>query len=108
MEIKGAGTGQKAYTVVYDPNGDELIRVHAAGCPDVAQREVPAFNAGRVSCILEVEAESGWEAVEEQLREDFSGVKGLKHPPRNGYPGGSYGAVGFTGWALPCCKRVAK
>lgn len=99
----------KRYAVVTDPNADELFRIHEAGCADLNKREIPLYRRGRVSSITEVEAESAKAALEHELREDFSGGSeetGWEHPPENGYPGGTYGAAGFTGRILPCCKNA--
>ena len=97
----------KRYTVVTDPNADELFRIHAASCPDITKREAPLYRRGIVSSITEVRAESAEAALEAELNDNFSGKDGGEHPATAQYPGGSYGAAGFTGRLLPCCKKAS-
>jgi hypothetical protein len=101
-----AGTDLKRYAVVTDPNADKLFRIHDAGCADLNKREAPLYRQGIVSSITEREAESAEAALDAELREDFSGTDGLEHPAAGGFPGGSYGAAGFEGRILPCCKKA--
>lgn len=99
----------KRFTVVTDPNTSELFRIHASGCADIARTEKPRYRTGHVSDISEIEAESAEAALEHEMVSDFSGgseERGWEHPPVNGYPGGSYGAAGFMGRVLPCCKKA--
>lgn len=99
-----AGTDLKRYAVVTDPNTEELFRIHDAGCADLRKREAPLYRQGIVSSIIEVEAETAEKALDAEMRSDFSG-RG-EHPEANGYPEGSYGAAGFSGRILPCCKKA--
>lgn len=101
-----AGTSLKRYAVVTDPNTEELFRIHDAGCADLRKREQPLYRQGIVSSIIEVEAETAEKALDAEMRSDFSGTGGTEHPAKDGYPGGSYGAAGFSGRILPCCKKA--
>jgi hypothetical protein len=96
----------RKFVAVYKPGEDALFHIHAAGCADLAKAE-QELKTGRVSGIEPVYAESPEAAARVLLTEDFSGPDGTEHPAANGYPGGSYGAAGFTYHVLSCCGRLS-
>jgi len=83
--------------------------VHREGCADLSPRRrrlsrwAQKYHEGNHSRIEMVEAASPEEALRAALSDQFSGP--TEHPADGGFPGGSFGAAGFSGRVLPCAKR---
>jgi hypothetical protein len=77
--------------------------VHKAGCSDVTRKggRRSHWNDFNFTSTREGEPEAMLAA---ELNDTFSGP--TEHPAKDGFPGGSFGAAGFTGRIFPCVAKA--
>jgi hypothetical protein len=79
------------------------FEIHAADCRDLAQpRKRRDFNLYGKDEPEMIEAQDADAAADAALRAEFSDE--IEHPEHKGFPGGSFGAAGFTARVFPCAK----
>jgi len=93
---------KKTYAAPLNSQTGEF-EIHAADCRDLAQpRKVRDYNMVPGEKPHTVEAVSADAAAFAVLAEEFSDES--EHPAADGFPGGSFGAAGFTARVYPCAK----
>lgn len=101
-----ATTAGKQYAVPMNTQTG-CFEVHAQGCKDLKNpRKRADFNLnpyGKQMPQTVVAATAG-EAARAALVDEFSSDS--EHPATDGFPGGSYGAAGFTVRTMPCARKA--